>query len=138
MATGTGVNVSKVNLYNLLTPPVGVNVSKVNIYAVLSTAAPPIWGTFTFGNGTIGNPYSQTFSVASGSPPITYTVTVGSLPTGLSLTGTGGNTVSGTPTTAGVYSFTLTATNAFGSANYPTSITILNPAGDGSVYVYAY
>jgi Putative Ig domain len=134
MATGTGVNVSKVNLYTVLTPPVGVSVSKVNLYAVLSTAAPPIWGSFTFANGVVGSAYSQSFAVASGSPPITYTVSSGSLPPGLSLSG---NTISGTPTTAGTYSFTLDATNAFGSAFYPTSITVVNPTS-GGVFVYAY
>ncbi len=36
MATGTGVNVSKVNAYAVLVPNPGVNVSKVNAYAVLA------------------------------------------------------------------------------------------------------
>jgi hypothetical protein len=136
MATGTGVNVSKVNLYSLLTPPVGVSVCKVNLYAVLATAVAPSWTSFTFGNGVVGSAYSQTFS-ANGSVPITYTVSTGSLPPGLSLTGTGGNTVSGTPTTAGVYSFTLQATNSFGTAFFPTSITVVNPASGGA-FVYAF
>jgi hypothetical protein len=133
MATGTGVNVSKVNLYDLLTPPIGVDVSKVNIYAVLGAAVPPSWATFTFGNGTVAIAYSQSFS-ASGSPPITYSVLTGSLPTGLSLTG---NTISGTPTVAGVYSFTLRATNSFGVADFPTSITInASAAGGAAIFVF--
>jgi hypothetical protein len=35
----TGVNVSKANLYAVLSPPAGVNVSKANLYAVLSPPA---------------------------------------------------------------------------------------------------
>lgn len=47
-----------------------------------------------------------------GSDPITYTVTAGSLPTGLTL---GGRTLYGTPTVGGAYSFTIQASNACGS-----------------------
>ncbi len=57
--------------------------------------------------------FSQTL-VATGSSPITWAVTAGSLPAGLSLnTSTGA--ITGTPTTAAAYSFTITATNSTGS-----------------------
>ena len=111
----------------------GVNVSKVNLYAVLGTAVPPSWNTFTFGNGTVAIAYSKSFS-ANGSPAITYSVLTGSLPTGLSLSG---NTISGTPTVAGAYSFTLRATNAFGTADFPTSITVnASVAGGAAIFVF--
>jgi hypothetical protein len=35
----TGVNVSKANLYAVLTPPAGVGVSKANLYAALTPPA---------------------------------------------------------------------------------------------------
>ncbi|MBI5090008.1 MAG: putative Ig domain-containing protein, partial [Actinobacteria bacterium] len=52
---------------------------------------------------------------ASGQPAPTYSVTAGSLPAGLSLDPTTG-AITGTPTTVGPYSFTITAGNGVGSA----------------------
>src|SRR5207249_398076 len=46
-----------------------------------------------------------------GVAPFTWAVTSGALPPGLSLAG---STISGTPTTAGTYTFTLRATDANG------------------------
>jgi hypothetical protein len=56
--------------------------------------------------------FSQTL-VATGTTPITWTVTAGSLPAGLTLDDNSGE-ISGTPTTEGAYSFTVTATNTIG------------------------
>jgi hypothetical protein len=56
--------------------------------------------------GTVGQPYSKTFGGAGGcgpALPYQYTVISGALPPGLSLSFSG--TISGTPTTAGSYSF---------------------------------
>jgi len=58
---------------------------------------------------TAGTPYSYPVT-ATGSPAPTYTVTSGSLPVGLTLNGTTG-VISGTPTTPGSSTFTLTVTN---------------------------
>ncbi|HEY8913687.1 putative Ig domain-containing protein, partial [Lacisediminihabitans sp.] len=55
-----------------------------------------------------GTAFSQLIGV-TGPGPITCAVTVGALPAGLSLDLTT-CTISGTPTTAGPYSFTITAT----------------------------
>ncbi len=59
--------------------------------------------------GTAGTEYSYTVT-ASGTPIPTYTITGGTLPTGLGLDATSG-TISGTPTTPGTYTFTVTASN---------------------------
>ena len=59
---------------------------------------------------TVGVAYSQTITASGGTAPYTYAITGGSLPTGLSLTANG--TLSGTPTAAGPYSFTVTATDS--------------------------
>jgi hypothetical protein len=56
--------------------------------------------------GTVGQPYSKTFSGAGGcgpALPYQFTVISGALPPGLSLSF--GGTISGTPTTAGSFSF---------------------------------
>ena len=88
--------------------------------------APTITTTESLPDGEVGTVYSQTLT-ATGDPTITWNVTSGTLPAGLTLdTYTG--TISGTPTTANTYSFTVTATNASGSDSKDLSITISAPA----------
>jgi parallel beta-helix repeat protein len=72
-------------------------------------------------NGTVGKAYHFTVT-ATGSPEISYAVSAGSLPPGLTLDPA---TIAGTPTAAGTYTFTITATNEFGSdsARYTVVIT---------------
>jgi PKD repeat protein len=79
-------------------------------------------------SGSVGSPFTY-LTTMFGATPITYTTV--NLPPGLSLSGT---TISGTPTTEGVYSVTLTTTNNFGTTNQILVITI-TPAdldGDGT------
>lgn len=72
-------------------------------------------------NGTVDAEYKQTLT-ADGTAPITWSVTGGSLPDGLSLSEDG--VLSGTPTTADTYNFTVTATNNAGSDNQKFTLTI--------------
>jgi hypothetical protein len=67
------------------------------------------WEDLTIGSMLVGVPYSDGVS-ASGSPAATYSVTDGDLPDGLSLNPNTG-AITGTPTTAGAYDFTITASN---------------------------
>ncbi|WP_458040678.1 MULTISPECIES: ice-binding family protein [Bacteria] len=84
--------------------------------------------------GTAGTEYSYTVT-ASGTPTPTYSITGGTLPTGLGLDATSG-TISGTPTTPGTYTFTVTASNgtsADASATYTVVIaapTVAVAAGE--------
>jgi hypothetical protein len=78
-------------------------------------------------NSETGTPYSQTLA-ATGDTPITWSVESGALPTGLTLSG---NTISGTPTAAGAFNFTVKATNAAGNGTKPLSITITTPPPAG-------
>jgi uncharacterized protein len=58
-------------------------------------------------NAELGAPYSQTLTAAPGGTAYNFAVTAGQLPPGLSLTS--GGSLSGAPTTAGAFTFTVTA-----------------------------
>ncbi|HJV43966.1 putative Ig domain-containing protein, partial [Caulobacter sp.] len=62
-------------------------------------------------NATVGAAYSATLNAATGgTAPYGYAVTAGALPAGVSLSA--GGALSGTPTAAGAFSFTVTATDS--------------------------
>lgn len=121
MSTGTGLNVSKAVGYAVLTNNTGLNVTKALGYAVLDTSSAPVWPLVSAPSGYVGLAYSWSFTVTGAS---TVTVLSGSLPPGLAIAGAPAVTISGTPTAAGVYSFTLRATNSQGTADKSFSITI--------------
>jgi hypothetical protein len=77
--------------------------------------------------GTVGVPYADQLSATGGTGTLTFALAGGTtLPPGLSLSNTG--LISGTPTDAGTFSFTVTATDQKGSsAALPLSI-VVNPA----------
>src|SRR5205085_10867403 len=84
-------------------------------------------------SGTTGTAYSLTLTAAGGSGSYTWTVASGSLTPGLSLSSNG--VLSGTPTTAGSYSFTLKVTDSSGasvSQAFQITITGGTTGGGGS------
>ena len=87
--------------------------------------------TTSLPGGTVGVAYSQGISASGGTPPYGWSVTAGSLPPGLSINaGTGA--ITGTPTTAGTYAFTVGATDAAsGSDTQPLSIVVASGGGGG-------
>jgi len=90
----------------------------------------PTFIASTAPDATVDMPYTYTFAAGSATPA-TIAVTAGSLPPGLTLAaGTAASTakLSGTPTTAGTYAFTLTATNAAGSTTQQVTITTMAAA----------
>lgn len=84
--------------------------------------------------GKVGVAYSDVFTATGNSGAISWTVDSGALPPGLNLNaGTG--TLTGSPTTAGTYTFVIKATDAalnVGTRRY--SIEIVTGYGIGSVY----
>ena len=116
--TGTGSPFSVTNAYTL------------NVTAPTITLSPA-----TLTAATDGTAYTATLTATGGVGPYTFTVTTGALPAGLTLATNGG--LSGTPTAAGTFTFTVTgkdADNFTGAKAYtltvngPT-ITLLPPAG---------
>ena len=108
-----------------------------------ATTALAITTTSPLPTGTVGVNYSTTLAATGGTGGNTWAVTVGALPTGLSLAaGTG--TISGQPTTAGSANFTIqvtdsahaTASKAFAMTIDPAlSITTTSPLPTGTVGV---
>ena len=75
----------------------------------------------TLPDGKVGAAYSQALA-ATGTTPITWALESGSsLPAGLNLSG---DTISGTPTTAGTFTFTVKATNSAGDDTKELTIVI--------------
>lgn len=76
-----------------------------------NTSSPPVWTDQTLGSFLQGRGYSD--AVAATNSP-TFSVSAGSLPTGISLNSSTG-AVTGTPSGSGSYSFTIQASNGSGS-----------------------
>jgi hypothetical protein len=81
----------------------------------------------TLPNWTVNQPYSQTISTSGGLAPLTFSVSAGSLPTGLNLDSTSG-VISGTPSATGAYSFTVTVTDVTDGASTQSYVVTINPA----------
>jgi hypothetical protein len=84
------------------------------------TITPP-----TLPPGIVGVLYSETIIADGGNPPYVYSVSNGALPDGLSLNSSTGE-ISGTPTLAGTFDFTITASDGgtcVASQNYSIDIT---------------
>jgi hypothetical protein len=79
--------------------------------SITVNVAPLAITTTTLSNATVGIAYNATLQSSGGTPPVTWAVTVGLLPAGLTLnTSTGA--ITGSPTTAGTSNFTVKATDS--------------------------
>ncbi|MDX2111304.1 MAG: putative Ig domain-containing protein [Verrucomicrobiota bacterium] len=98
-----------------------------NIAITAPSSPPTITSTPPVG-GSVGVAYSTHTYTASGTTPVTFSVTAGSLPTGLTLSSAG--VLSGTPTAAGTFTGTVTAANGMSpNATQAFSIVISVPLG---------
>ncbi len=109
----------KVTLYGT-----GNYCGKAEHYFTISenTAAAPSITTSSLPDGKVGEAYSQILT-ATGTTPITWSISGGALPDDLSLNKDTGK-ISGTPTADGTAKFTVKATNSAGSNTKELSITI--------------
>jgi large repetitive protein len=111
---------------NVESPDVRFNVGPANLPMVLGPASLP--------NGSISTPYSAQLTVTNGYPSYTFSVTSGSMPPGIGMNSLLG-IIGGTPTTAGTYNFTITATDSSivpKSAQQSYSVTIASGLSVGS------
>jgi Putative Ig domain len=86
-------------------------------------------------NGTVGNTYTGTLTVAGGTSPYSWTVT--GLPAGVTASGTSTATltVSGVPTAVATYAVSATVTDANAkTASYTASVSISSPSAVGISY----
>jgi hypothetical protein len=92
----------------------------INAAVAIKTSSLAAWTVGFSGNG-------ETIAMTStGTGVDTFSVPPGSLPAGLALSSTG--VISGTPTTTGNYTFTLTVTDSVGSTASETYTVTINPA----------
>jgi hypothetical protein len=89
---------------------------------IVAAPAGPTVTTAVLPDGHLGAAYSQTLTQTGGAAPVTWAVTAGSLPAGLTLAGSAG-VISGTPAATGASSFTVQVTDS-ASATATAALTI--------------
>jgi len=93
----------------------GGQVSNSATYAIAASSSPlTITAPPTLPTGAVGTLYSQSLSAVGGTPPYSWSLVSGALPSGLSLSNSG--QISGTPTSAGTLSFTMKVMDAASSS----------------------
>jgi hypothetical protein len=91
----------------------------------INPIAPPALGitTASLAAGTVGVAYSQALGASGGSPPYSWSLNSGALPSGLNLSTTG--TIAGTPLSSGTFGFSVQVTDSAGiKAAKPLAIQI--------------
>lgn len=93
----------------------------------VSGVAPTITYPSSLPDGTVNSAYTPITFTATGTLPITWSITSGTLPA--DMTFSSGGVLSGTPTETSTGSITFTATNSAGSASRPLTFTIVAATG---------
>lgn len=109
-------------VFSLLRGPAGPTLGAPNS----AGGSPPVITTTSLSGGTVGSAYSQTLT-ATGTSPITWSITSGSI-SPLTLNSSTG-AITGTPTTATTLTATFRAVNAYGFDEDPLSIVVNAASG---------
>lgn len=128
--TGTPLAPGTSNFTITAVDPNGCLGSRAYVITIAAIACPVITlGPPSLPPGMTGIAYNQTVTASGGVAPYTFAVATGALPTGLTLNPTTG-AITGTPTTAGFFNFTISATDANGcpGSTLGVSITIVSAA----------
>ncbi len=142
VVSGTTSATGTFNFTATVTDSIAATASKT--FALTINAAPSIQTTSLPG-GNINAPYSQTLTATGGTSPLTWTVSAGALPAGVTLSTSG--VVGGTPTASGTFNFTALLTDGAGAtASKALALVISNapsifstPVTTGNIGVaYAY
>jgi len=124
---GLGVRIRWVRTSGPITVSCAIaNAAAVGLQATVTGQSAPTAPTITSPSslvaGTVNTIYPTTTFTATGSTPITWSVTAGTLPTGMTFS-TGG-VLAGTPTAMASESITFRATNAYGFADRALTLTV--------------
>ncbi len=128
-------NVGNVPVY--VVNPGGLSSAPVT-FSIL-TPIPPLEISGTAPNGTVGVAYAASFSASGGTPGYRFSIAGGNLPSGLTLSANGNLT--GTPTQAGQFKFTVQVTDSAGATTssgfvvtiLPPPLVLSGAAGDVAV-----
>jgi hypothetical protein len=104
----------------------GAGHTAVQAYTLVITAPPITIAPASLQPGTVGTPYSQSVAASGGTPPYTFSVGSGSLPGGITLDSAGN--LSGTPTAAGTFPFSVSVTDTNQVTVTQSYQLIINPA----------
>lgn len=113
------------NADNATTGTVGISVASSNPPVITTTQQ-------DVPNGLINMPYGTYFSVSGGTGPYTFSVTSGSLPPGLAFSATNSGQLTGTPTTANTYNFTVQVKDSLNATATASFQIIISSAPSGA------
>lgn len=126
LATGTYSTTITIASTNASNSPQSIPVSLIVSPPTSNPTPPIITADCPLPNGTVGSSYSVILGASGGTTPYNWSLSSGSLPSGLSLNSNAG-IISGTPTTADTQNFTIRCTGATSLfADKACSITITN------------
>ncbi len=93
------------------TAPTAQTAAKSFTLTIAAAVAPVQITTSSVPSGQVGTAYTTTLVASGGTTPYSWSISAGALPAGLTLA-TASGTISGTPTTAGSFSFTAKVTDS--------------------------
>ena len=121
--TGTPTLVGSSTFSVTATDSSAIPLSATMAYTIPVTGAPLTITATTLPNAIVNSSYMQALTIVGGTTPYTYTVSAGTLPAGLTFAA---GALSGTPTTVGANSFTLTVTDSSKTAQTASLAVTLN------------